>query len=72
MLLLLTHVLPAVYVYLSYRLFLLTNTLKSVLIPSSEAAGSMWQNLAILSLASGILYVGGLACLSLTSSATFF
>ena len=63
-------VLPAVYVYLSYRLFLLTNTLKSVVIPSSKAAGPMWRNLAILSLTSGILYLGGLACVSLTSSAT--
>lgn len=63
--------LPAVYVYLSYRLFLLTNTLKSVVIPSSKAAGPMWRNLAILSLTSGILYLGGLACVSLTSSASF-
>ena len=72
LLLIMKHVLPAVYVYLSHRLFLLTNTLKSVLIPSSKIAGPMWRNLAILSLASGILYLGGMACLFLTSSATFF
>ena len=46
----------AVYVYVSYRLFLLTNTLKSAVIPA-KVGPLLWRNFAIFGLASAFLYI---------------
>lgn len=49
----------AVYVYVSYRLFLLTNTLKSAVIPA-KVGPLLWRNFAIFGLASAFLYITAL------------
>ena len=45
--------------YVSYRLFLLTNTLKSAVIPA-KVGPLLWRNFAIFGLASAFLYITAL------------
>lgn len=48
----------AVYIYVSYRLFHLSNDLKSIAIPSRASKGVLWRNFFIITTsAAGLLAV---------------
>ncbi|KAK9809132.1 hypothetical protein WJX72_009885 [[Myrmecia] bisecta] len=53
----------AVYVFVSYRLFILTNTLKSVVVPS-KTGPLMWRNFCLVVGGCGILYCSAWLILS--------
>ena len=55
----------AVYVFVSHRLFLLTNDLKSVVIPSAKVSKLLWRNFAMLGFCSVVLYAAGFVVLRL-------
>lgn len=46
----------AVYVFVSHRLFILTNDLKSVVIPSAKVSKLLWRNFGMLAVATTMLY----------------
>jgi len=52
-----------VYVFVSHRLFLLTNDLKSVVIPSAKVSKLLWQNFAMLAVCSVGLYAAAFVML---------
>ncbi|KAL3154843.1 hypothetical protein ABBQ38_011385 [Trebouxia sp. C0009 RCD-2024] len=51
----------AVYVFVSHRLFLLTNDLKSVVIPSAKVSKLLWRNFGMLAVCAALLYTASLA-----------
>ena len=48
------------YVFVSHRLFLLTNDLKSVVIPSAKVSKLLWRNFGMLAVSAGLLYTASL------------
>ena len=55
----------AVYVFTSHRLFLLTNDLKSVVIPSAKVSTLLWRNFTMVGISAGILYAAAYVILKL-------
>ena len=55
----------AVYVFVSHRLFILTNDLKSVVIPSAKVSKMLWRNFGMLAFASILLYAAAYVILRL-------
>lgn len=53
----------AVYVFVSHRLFLLTNDLKSVVIPSAKVSKLLWRNFGMLAVSAAVLYSASLVML---------
>ena len=47
----------AVYVFVSHRLFIVTNDLKSVVIPSAKVSKLLWRNFGMMAVAVVVLYV---------------
>lgn len=47
----------AVYVFVSHRLFIVTNDLKSVVIPSAKVSRLLWRNFGMMAVAVVVLYV---------------
>lgn len=47
----------AVYVFVSHRLFIVTNDLKSVVIPSAKVSKLLWRNFGMMAVAVAVLYV---------------
>lgn len=50
--------LAAVYVFISYRLFILTNTLKDVVVPN-KVGREMTRNFVTLAVTTAVLFVAG-------------
>ena len=48
------------YVFVSHRLFLLTNDLKSVVIPSAKVSKLLWRNFGMLAVSAALLYTASL------------
>lgn len=44
------------YVFVSHRLFILTNDLKSVVIPSAKVSKLLWRNFGMMAVATALLY----------------
>ena len=45
------------YVFASHRLFIVTNDLKSVVIPSAKVSKLLWRNFGMLAVATTSLYI---------------
>ncbi len=45
------------YVFVSHRLFIVTNDLKSVVIPSAKVSKLLWRNFGMMAFAVVVLYV---------------
>ena len=60
----------AVYVFLSYRLFLLTDSLRKVVIPDKISGRVLVRNLLTAAAAAGALYIAGAALLRWSPAAT--
>ena len=53
------------YVVVSHRLFLLTNDLKSVVIPSAKVSKLLWRNFGMLAVSAALLYTASLVLMRL-------
>ena len=53
----------AVYVFVSHRLFILTNDLKSIVIPSAKVSKLLWRNFGMLAVATFLLYAAAFVIL---------
>ena len=60
---LMTLLCVAVYVFVSHRLFILTNDLKSIVIPSAKVSKLLWRNFAMLAVATLLLYAAAFVIL---------
>ena len=53
----------AVYVFVSHRLFILTNDLKSIIIPSAKVSKMLWRNFGMLAVATVLMYAAAFVIL---------
>ena len=53
----------AVYVFVSHRLFILTNDLKSVVIPSAKVSKMLWRNFGMLAVSTVLMYAAAFVIL---------